>query len=176
MKANVYIGTSLDGYIARKSGDIDWLVKFANEELVKAYNKFMAPIDAIVIGRGTFEKILSFPDWPYNKPAFFLSKSIKQIPNVAMGKITLLDLTPKDVLSFLEEKGLHNFYIDGGKVIQSFLNEDLIDEMTISTLPILIGSGIPLFGDLSSDLSFKLLGSTTFSNGVVQNYYQRSRA
>jgi dihydrofolate reductase len=77
MTTTVYIGTSLDGFIARKDGSIDWLVQFANDEAIHAYEKFISRIDAIVIGRGTFEKVLTFPSWPYEKKVFVLSTSIK---------------------------------------------------------------------------------------------------
>ena len=88
MKTTVYIGTSLDGFIARKDGDIDWLTQFANDEAMHAYEEFMSRIDAIVIGRGTFEKVLTFPSWPYEQKVFLLSTSIKQVPDILREKIT----------------------------------------------------------------------------------------
>ena len=81
LKVIVYIGTSLDGFIARKDGDIDWLTQFANDEAIRAYEELITRIDAIVIGRGTFEKVLSFPSWPYDKKVFVLSNSIKHVPD-----------------------------------------------------------------------------------------------
>jgi dihydrofolate reductase len=168
MKTIVYIGTSLDGFIARKDGNIDWLVQFANDEAVSAYEELMNRIDTIVIGRGTFEKVLDFPSWPYEKKIFVLSNSIKQVPDIVKDKITLLSMQPKEVLNCLSHKGLSNIYIDGGKVIQNFLKEDLVDELIISKAPVLIGSGIPLFGYLDIDLSFKHIR-------LVRSYYERER-
>jgi dihydrofolate reductase len=176
MRAKVYIGTSLDGFIARKDGNIDWLVQYANEEALKAYKEFMSGIDAILIGRGTFEKILSFPSWPYDKAAFLLSTTSKQVPDGLKDKITLLPMMkPAEVLQYLAQKGFSNIYVDGGKVIQSFLKEDLIDELIISKTPSLIGSGIPLFGHLDKDIQFKHIRTEVHSNDLVRSYYERRR-
>jgi len=175
MKGSVYIGTSLDGFIAREDGDIEWLEEFADEEAMPAYEEFIGKIDAFVIGRGTFEKILTFPSWPYTLDAFLLSTTMKEVPAIAEGKITLLSMKPKEVMAYLSDKGYSNAYIDGGKVIQGFLNEDLIDELIISKLPILIGSGIPLFGHLDVDLRFTHIKTEVHANGIVRSHYDRRR-
>ena len=173
MKSIVYIGVSLDGYIAREDGNIDWLGRFANAEVFQAYQEFIKPIDAILIGRGTFEKVLSFPSWPYQLPVYVLSSTITEVPPALKGKMELVNQRPANVLQFLEEKGHQHVYIDGGKLIQGFLADDLVDEMIISFLPILIGKGIPLFGALSTDLVFELVSTKSFSNGIVSNHYRR---
>ncbi|KAB2877895.1 dihydrofolate reductase [bacterium] len=175
MKTTVYIGTSLDGFIAREDGNIDWLEQFANEEAFSAFGEFISRIDVFLIGRGTFEKVLTFSPWPYTKPVFVLSSSIKEVSDALKDKVTLLSRPPKDVLRHLSEKGFTNIYVDGGKVIQSFLKEDLIDELIISTVPVLIGSGIPLFGRLDSDLLFRHIRTETCSNGLVRSYYEKNR-
>ena len=175
MKTTVYIGTSLDGFIARKDGSIDWLVQFANDEAIQAYEEFISRIDAIVIGRGTFEKVLTFPSWPYEKKVFVLSTSIKQVPEAVREKVTVLSMNPGKLLGYLSGKGFSNIYVDGGKVIQEFLKEDLIDELIISKVPILIGSGIPLFGFLNTDLPFKHMRTEVYSNELVRSYYERKR-
>jgi dihydrofolate reductase len=173
MKTIVYIGTSLDGFIARENGDIDWLTKFANNEAFSSYDEFMSRIDAIVIGKGTFEKVLSFPSWPYTKNVFVLSTSIKQVPDIVKEKVTILSMQPAALLNYLSGKNYSGIYIDGGKVIQSFLKEDLIDELIISKAPVLIGSGIQLFGYLNADLSFNHIRTVVTSNGLVRSYYKR---
>src|SRR5580765_5573266 len=155
MKTTVYVGTSLDGFIARKDGDIDWLVKYQNKEVHDSYNEFISRIDAMVIGRGTFEKVLGFPSWPYEKKVFVLSTTIKQVPDIVREKVTVVSMQPAALLSYLSEKGFSSIYVDGGKVIQEFLKEDLIDELIISKAPVLIGSGLPLFDYLDTDLQFK---------------------
>jgi dihydrofolate reductase len=175
MKTIVYIGASLDGFIARKDGNIDWLVQFANDDAIHAYEEFISRIDAIVIGRGTFEKVLTFPSWPYEKKVFVLSTSIKQVPDIVREKVTILSMKPGELLSYLSRKGFSSIYVDGGKVIQGFLKEDLIDELIISKTPVLIGSGIPLFGYLDTDLQFKHIRTEVSSNEVVRSYYERKR-
>ena len=175
MKTSVYIGTSLDGFIARTDGNIDWLTQYANNDAVHAYEEFMNGIDAIVIGRGTFEKILSFPSWPYDKKVFVLSTSLKQLPDALKNNATLLSMKPKELLSYLSGMGFSSVYVDGGNVIQGFLKEDLIDDLIISKVPVLIGNGIPLFGSLSADLKFKHIRTETQSNGLVRSYYKRER-
>jgi len=175
MKTIVYIGTSLDGFIARKDGNIDWLVQFANDEAIHAYEEFISRIDAIVIGRGTFEKVLTFPSWPYEKKVFVLSTNIKQVPDIVREKVTILSMKPGELLSYLSRKGFSSIYVDGGKVIQDFLKADLIDELIISKTPMLIGSGIPLFGYLDTDLQFKHIRTEVYSNELVRSYYERNR-
>jgi dihydrofolate reductase len=174
MKTTAYIGTSLDGFIARKDGDIDWLTQFENQEVNQNYEEFINAIDAILIGRGTFEKVLTFPSWPYNKNVFLLSNQIKQIPDNLKEKVIILSMEPKKVLDYLSNKGFSNIYVDGGKVIQSFLKENLIDELIITRVPILIGSGIPLFGELDNDLQFKHIQTNVYSNGLVKSQYKRT--
>jgi dihydrofolate reductase len=175
MKIKVYIGTSLDGFIARKDGDIDWLIKFENQEVNDSYGEFISKIDVIVIGRGTFEKVLTFPSWPYEKKVFVLSTSIKQIPDILKGKATVISMKPGELLSYLSNEGFANIYVDGGKVIQNFLKEDYVDELIVTQVPVLIGSGIPLFGYLDNDLQFKHIRTNIYSNGLVKSHYERNR-
>ena len=175
MKTTIYVGTSLDGFIARKDGDIDWLVKYQNKEVHESYNEFINRIDAMVIGRGTYEKVLSFPEWPYEKKVFVLSTSLKQIPGTLNEKATLIAMKPAVLLNYLSDKGFSNIYVDGGKVIQSFLKEDLIDELIITRVPELIGTGIPLFGYLDNDLRFEHIKTNIYSDGLVKSQYERKR-
>jgi len=175
MKTTVYVGTSLDGFIARKDGDIDWLVKYQNKEVHDSYNEFISRIDAMVIGKGTYEKVLSFPEWPYEKKVFVLSTSLKQIPGTLNDKATLVAMDPAALLNYLSDKGFSNIYVDGGKVIQSFLKEDLIDELIITRVPELIGTGIPLFGYLDNDLRFEHIKTNIYSDGLVKSQYERKR-
>jgi dihydrofolate reductase len=173
MKTIVFVGTSLDGFIARTDGEFDWLSRFANDEAIRAYEELIDRIDAIVIGRGTYEKVLSFPTWPYEKKVVVLSTSITEIPESIREKVTILAMAPGALLSHLSGLGYSTIYIDGGKVIQAFLKEDLVDELIISKAPILIGSGIPLFGYLDHDLEFKHVRTDVCSNGLVRSYYER---
>ncbi len=175
MKTSVFIATSLDGFIARKDGSIDWLVKFESPDVFASYNEFISKIDAIVIGRGTFETVLAFPSWPYNKPVFILSTTIHDVPDKLEGKATVLSMKPGELLIYLQDKGYSSLYIDGGKVIQGFLKDDLIDEMTITKVPVIIGRGIPLFDILDRELPFRHIETKVYPNGLVRSRHERIR-
>ena len=175
MKTTAYIGTSLDGFIARKDGEIDWLIQFDDNETNQSYTKFIGEIDAIVIGRGTFEKVLTFPTWFYQQKVFVLSTQIKEIPDNLKEKVTVLNMKPKELLLYLSDKGYSKLYVDGGKVIQSFLNENLLDELIITKVPILIGDGIPLFGRLDHDITLQHIETNIFSNGLVMSRYEKAK-
>jgi dihydrofolate reductase len=175
VKTRVFIGTSLDGFIAGKNGDIDWLVAFASPEVNAGYEEFIKDIDAVVIGRGTFETVLSFPSWPYAQKVFVLSTTLKQVPDNVQSNATLVSMNPRELLAFLSREGYSNVYVDGGKVIQNFLHEDCIDELIISRVPILLGSGLPLFGYLEGEMKFKHLETRVYSNGLVRSRYERKR-
>lgn len=173
IKSSVYIGTSLDGFIARKDGNIDWLVKFESTEIGESYMQFMENIDAHVIGRGTFEKVLTFETWPFEKKVFVLSNAIKNIPLHLVDKVEIIAMSPVNVLNYLSNKGFTKIYIDGGKVIQQFLQADCVDEMIITKIPVLLGDGISLFGQLEHPIQFIHVSTKVFSNGLVKCQYQR---
>src|SRR5580658_10008261 len=105
MNTIVYVGTSLDGFIARTNGEFDWLSQFANDEAIRAYEELINRIDAIVIGRGTFEKVLTFPAWPYEKKVFVLSTSITETPASVKNKVTILSMSPGALLNYLSSIG-----------------------------------------------------------------------
>ena len=169
----IFIGTSLDGFIARRDGSFAWLTQFANYEAINEYKEFIKGIDAILLGRNTYETVLGFTEWPYQHKVFVLSNSIKEVPENLRKKVTVLSMKPGEILHYLSNKGFSNIYIDSGKLIQSFLKENLVDEMTISKAPVLIGSGIPLFGDLDIDIHFKHIKTQVHANGLVRSYYEK---
>lgn len=177
MKNSVFIATSLDGFIAGKNDEIDWLSTFPEiDQVDTGYHEFTSKIDALLMGRNTFRIVENFEgEWIYEKPVFVWSNSTNQLPDKFQGKAFLLKGTLKEVLSQIHDQGFQNLYIDGGKTIQSFLNEDLIDEMIITTIPVLLGGGIPLFGSLPKRLVFKCVKTTLFIDKVVQNHYVRVR-
>ena len=175
MKNIVYIATSLDGYIADKHGDIAWLDEFENpEQNDMGFAKHMASIDALVMGKNTLDVVLSFGgEWPYNKPVFVLSNSLKNVPEALKEKVFIISGDVSDVVSELNNQGYKNLYIDGGQVIQQFLKAQLIDEMVITTIPTLLGDGARLFGSLDQFQRFALVDSTVHLNALVQNRYRR---
>ena len=171
---HVFIAVSLDGYIARQDGDIDWLLKRDDPTEDHGYAAFIADKDWIVMGRGSYEKALTFDQWPYDRPVLVLSRQLSDIaiPEALKGKVQLSSRTPGEVLADLALQNAHRVYLDGGLVIQSFLREGLVADMIITTVPVLLGAGKPLFGSLTRDIDLTLLSSRSFPSGLVQSHYR----
>ena len=171
----VYIATSLDGFIAREDGSVDWLMEIPNPDNNDfGFGEFMESIDAIVMGKNSFEMVVSFGEWPYSKPVFVLSNSLHKIPDNLIGKAEILNGNPISIIKKLNSREFFNLYIDGGKVIQEFLELGLIDEMTITKIPILLGSGIPLFTKASGEQKFEHVKTEVFQNSLVKSHYKKS--
>src|SRR6478736_923768 len=153
MKASVFIGMSVDGFIARTNGDLDFLPPGGGEP--HGYHEFMATVDALVIGRKTFETVLAFDTWPYGeKPVFVLStRPLASPPAGAL--VEQMSGPPADIVSQLAARGIGHIYVDGGITIQRFLQAGLIDHLIITRVPVLIGAGIPLFGPLQHDVALR---------------------
>jgi dihydrofolate reductase len=178
IKSNkVFIATSLDGYIADKKGGIDWLHSIPNPDNDDmGYAEFSNGIDALVMGRTTFETVLGFDvEWPYDKPVFVLSNQLKEIPESHKDKAHLVKGTLTKILEHIHGKGYQRLYIDGGTTITNFLKEDLIDEMVLTTIPVLLGGGASLFKELPNELKFELIGTRTFLNQITQHHYKRKK-
>ena len=172
VKISVYIATSADGFIARKNGDIDWLPPGSESGEDYGYAEFMSAIDHIVMGRNSFEKVITFGAWPYDKKVIVLtSRDLTLPPNLA-DKVEPLHLSPRELIQEMDIRGAKGIYLDGGVAIQRFLREGLVDEMTITTIPVLIGEGLPLFSATGKDIKLELINSTAFRNGFVQNKYK----
>ena len=173
MVNKVFIATSLDGYIADKNGGIDWLHNIPNpDNLDMGYNNFMKGIDAIVMGKNTFETVCGFDiDWPYAVPVFVISNNLQTIPEKFKDKAELVKGDLNEIVQQIHAKGHQNLYIDGGKTIQSFLNKNLINEIIVTIIPVILGGGIPLFSNINNMIHFKCIHSVLFSNHIVQNHY-----
>lgn len=176
-KNYIFIAKSLDGYIADKNGGLGWLEMVPNpEQKDLGFVKFLTKVDAIIMGRTTFEVVCGFGgDWPYDKPVFVLSSTLKSVPEKFQDKAEVVNGSLTEVLESIHKKGYSQLYIEGGATIQSFLKEDLIDEMIISTIPILLGGGIPLFGDLPHEMEFEHVVSKVFLSAITQDTYKRRR-
>ena len=174
-KVSVFIATSLDGYIARKNGDLDWL-DAANSTVPKGedcgYCAFMDTVDVLVMGRKTYEQVLSFGEWPYGKtPVVVLSRNPIMFPPELPDTVTHSSEEPEALCDRLSQEGSKHLYIDGGVTIQRFLAAGLVDEITITLIPIILGEGTPLFGPVLKDVLLKCIGTKTFEFGFVQVQY-----
>jgi dihydrofolate reductase len=188
MKVSVYIATSLDGFIARDDGGLDWLpgadpeaqgdgeVAGSGEVEDHGYREFMESVDVLVMGRKTYEKVLSFGMWPYEgNRVIVLSNGTVEIPNGLASTVECKSCSPSDLVRDLEEAGAKHVYVDGGITIQRFLNEGLIQQIIITRIPVIIGSGIPLFGPLADDILLHHVETQQFPSGFVQSRYELRR-
>ncbi len=172
----VYIAASLDGYIADKSGDLDWLLEYPNpSDSDYGWDEFIAGIDAIVMGRGTFEKVLSFGEWPYERPVIVLSDTLKSVPEAFAEHVTLMQGEPAQIVKQIHAMGYKNLYIDGGRTVQRFLQADQVDELIITHVPVLLGDGYPLFKPMADKLRFEHLNTLVYNDTFVKSFYRRLR-
>ncbi len=175
MKISVYIATTLDGFIAREDGSLDWLPgadgnSEGNEDY--GYHDFIASVDMLVMGRNTYELVLSFGgEWPYQIPVTVLSNSLTELAAHLPNTVQLMAGMPEEIVAKLASQDAQSLYIDGGKTIQAFLSAGLVDQLILTRVPVLIGRGIPLFGTLPQDIHLKHIKSHSYSNGFVQSHY-----
>ena len=179
MKASVYIATTVDGFIARPNGELDWLPgsdgvmdpELGDEDF--GYAQFMSSVDVLVMGRNTYELVISSGQWPYGgTKVIVLSSSLKTLSDIVPDSVELKSCAPHELYKELQDSGFCHLYIDGGKTIQRFLSEHLINEITITKVPVLIGEGIPLFSKLTNDIKLSHLNTISYKNGFVKSKYE----
>lgn len=173
----VFVGTSLDGYIADRNGGLQWLESIPNPDKDDlGWGAFMDRIDGIIMGRKTYETVMGFGiEWPYEKKVYVLSQTLTSLPEELKNRVSLMKGTPAEITAKLRKKGCKNLYIDGGHTIQEFLSDDLIDELIITKLPILLGGGTPLFGDLPDHMMFEHVETKVYLDELVSSRYKRKR-
>ena len=170
MRASVFIATSLDGFIARQDGALDWLPADGGEP--HGYDEFIATVDAIVMGRKTFETVLTFDAWPYGtKPVVVLSTRPSELKAPDGAVCDMMTGTPHEIVARLSARGMKHLYVDGGVTIQRFLEAGLIQRLIITRIPVLLGSGIPLFGPLPHDVRLEHVATRAYPSGLVQSEY-----
>jgi dihydrofolate reductase len=171
MRASVFVGASVDGFIARPNDDLDFLPPGGGEP--HGYNEFIASVDAIVIGRKTFEKVLTLGPWAYgDKRVVVLSSRPLDLSAAVGGSVEQMAGPPAEIVSHLAASGAHELYIDGGITIQRFLRAGLIQRLIITRVPVLIGEGVPLFGTLPRDIRLRHVATRHYPSGLVQSEYQ----
>ena len=171
MLASVFIGASVDGFIARTDGALDFLPPDGGEP--HGYKEFFASIDALVIGRKTFETVLAFPEWPYGeKLVIVLSSQPLDLSRARGARVEQMQGSPREIISKLQGRGIRHIYVDGGVTVQRFLREGLIQRLIITRVPVLIGHGIPLFGALQGDIRLEHVGTQAYASGLVKTEYR----
>jgi dihydrofolate reductase len=174
VKASVFVGASVDGFIARADGSLDWLPQDAGAD--NGYEAFIASVDALLIGRKTYETALGFGAWPYGEKPVFVLSTQPLAPAPAGATIERLSGEPAEVAATLAARGIGHLYVDGGIVIQRFLRAGLIDRLVVTRVPVLIGAGIPLFGETGRDIVLTHIATRTLGGGLVQSEYAVERA
>jgi len=171
VRASVFIATSVDGYIAREDGRLDWLPPDGGEP--HGYEEFIATVDTIVIGRKTLETVLTYPVWPYEKkPVVVLSTTLPEVRAPDGAVCEVIAGTPHQVVARLEARGVKHIYVDGGTTIRGFLEAGLIQQLTLTRVPVLLGGGIPLFGVLPHDIRLQHLATHSYASGLVKSEYR----
>ncbi len=170
MMISVFVGASVDGFIARQNGDLDFLPPGGGEP--HGYDEFIASVDVLVIGRKTFEKVLTFEAWPYGKKRVVVlsSRPLDLSPAVG-GVVEQMAGPPAEIVSQLAASGVKHIYVDGGITIQKFLSAGLVHRLIITRVPVLIGEGIPLFGSLPRDVRLRHVATRHYPSGLVQSEY-----
>ncbi|HJQ92836.1 MAG TPA: dihydrofolate reductase family protein [Candidatus Thermoplasmatota archaeon] len=172
MAISAFVGTSLDGFIARKDGSFDFLPADGGGES-GGFKEFFASVDALVMGRNTFEAVGKMAEWPYGeKHLVVLSHRPLDLSNAPVGKAEQMAGEPAEIAKRLAARGLHRLYVDGGLTIQAFLRAGLLDRITVTTVPVLVGQGIPLFGPLAKDVKLRLVSTKPIAYGLVQSVYE----
>lgn len=173
----VFIGVSLDGYISRPDGNIDWLTdptpgpvhaQVSSSAEAVGWETFFPETDHLVMGRGTYEKVLTFDEWPYADKRVLVVSTALSTDDSRIIVVRSVD----EAVAELAGSGADQVYVDGGQVIQTFLRAGLIDEITVSWAPVLIGSGKPLFGDLAADVQLELVANNASASGMVHSTYR----
>lgn len=171
MKASVFVGTSVDGFIARHNGDFDFLPEGGGEP--HGYSEFIASVDVLVIGRNTFDKVLTFDAWPYDDMrVVVLSNRAIDTSAVRGARIERMSGSPQEITDRLCADGTQHAYIDGGITVQQFLRAGLIQRLVITRVPVLVGDGIPLFGSLLHDVRLRHISTHAYASGLVKSEYE----
>lgn len=170
----VFMAASLDGFVAREDNSLDWLMKYGVDENDNSFEEFTKNMDALVMGSGTYKTVIGFDQWPYKMHTYVMSRALTQndVPEELQDKVTIKNLDPNELMKFLYENDLKKIYVDGGKLVQSFISKGLVSEITLTQIPILIGKGKRLFGELEKDIDLELITSKPMKFGFIQNHYR----
>ena len=170
MRGSVFVGVSVDGFMARPDGRFDFLPEGGGEE--HGYTEFIASVDALVIGRKTYEVVLAFPEWAYGKKPVYVLSSKPLAPAPEGAVVERLEGDPREVAAQLDARGVRHAYVDGGETIQAFLRAGLIQRLIVTRVPVLVGEGIPLFGATGRDVALRHVETRSYASGLVRSEYE----
>ena len=163
-KIKLFIASSLDGYIANEDGDVDWLPDNANS----GYDEFYKTIDTVVLGKKTYDQVLTFGAYPYqDKKSFVFTRNNNQTKDENTEFVSDIDKFVKDIIS---NSGKNIWLVGGAEIISSFVNHGFVDEIILSIIPIVLGKGIPLFKNIEKETKLKLIKTTNYDNLVELQY------
>jgi dihydrofolate reductase len=172
---SVFVATSLDGYLARPDGGLEWLERVQAEGEDYGYAEFFASVDALLLGSKTYETVLGFPEWPYgDKPCYVATTQAR----VAVASEVFVEGPPDELARELADRGHQRVYLDGGHLIRAFLAAGLVDDLTVSLVPVLLGAGLPLFQGApgpGGDVPLRLTEARTYPTGLVRLRYETQR-
>ncbi|WP_412062410.1 dihydrofolate reductase family protein [Rubrivirga sp. IMCC45206] len=169
--AVAYIAASVDGFISRPDGGLDWLPTPSGDQDY-GYHAFVASVDTLVLGRKTYETVHGFGEWPYS--AFRVVVLSTGAPDTAGVDVEVLALAPGALLDHLGATGSRGVWVDGGETLQGFLRAGCLDELIVTRVPVLLGDGIPLFGSVPADVPLRHVETQAFDDGLVQTRYRLS--
>lgn len=177
MKTTVYVGTSVDGFIARADHTVDFLDAGGPVDGDMGFGQFFASVDALVMGRNTFDLVIASGfDWPYgDTPVIVVTSRPVDVPQQLRDVVETSDLAPPELCAELSHRGLDHVYVDGGLTVQAWLRAGLVDDLIVTRVPVLIGAGISLFGDLAADIALRHVDTTVYENGCVQTHWRTDR-
>lgn len=178
----VFIATSADGYISRIDGDLEWLtdpppeqrhvLAYQGGDAPADYNAFTAGITHLVMGRGTYEKVLTFDSWPYDRfQVIVISTTLNPGHDGTVRVVASID----DACMVLDKENATSVYVDGGQIVSKFLERGLIDELTITRAPVILGAGLPLFHSMPLETRLIHLGTSTTDSGMTSTRYRIAR-
>ena len=170
MRGSVFVGVSVDGFMARPDGRFDFLPEGGGEE--HGYTEFMASVDALVIGRKTYEVVLALPGWAYGKKPVYVLSSKPLAPAPEGAVVERMSGDPRAIAAALDARGVGHAYVDGGETIQAFLRAGLIQRLIVTRVPVLVGEGIPLFGATGGDVALRHVETRTYAGGLVKSEYE----
>jgi dihydrofolate reductase len=170
MRASVFCGVSVDGFLARLDDALDFLPEGGEDH---GYKEFFDSVDALLIGRRTYEVVLGFGGWAYGEKQVFVLSTKDLAPAPPNARLERLSGEPAEVMAQLEARGIQHVYVDGGVTIQRFLAAGLIDRLIVTRVPVLVGTGLPLFGPTGGrDILLKHVATRSYQSGLVQSEYE----